>query len=221
MRLRHPFLTAFFVAFGLALWGCGDHEDHEHDKGKDPSKNDESQPGHSHAKAEAHGGTVTMAEGYHFETAFHKDGVAVYVYGPKQEPLDPKDASGSVTVEFQDGKAPVQAKLAYVPAGSGKDVGLLLGGAALEDVEEASAKAVVDLVGLPGEPKEFSYKTAFHFAPDALYECPMKCVPPQKDPGKCSKCGMALVKKPIPRPAVPEEHGHEGHEHDHEHEHDH
>lgn len=32
-------------------------------------------------------------------------------------------------------------------------------------------------------------------APAFVYACPMRCVPPQPQPGHCSRCGMTLRKR--------------------------
>jgi len=139
----------------------GNHEaahEHEHGDHADGHEHGEA-AGHSHEKAEIHGGNVTMTKEFHFETVFHPDEVHVYVYNGAQDPIDPKGVTGSVRIEWRDSAQPAAtASFEYVPGSSGK-VGHLQAPVDLSGVAEDQAKAAVDLTSLPGKAEtELSYK---------------------------------------------------------------
>ena len=63
--------------------------------------------GHSHDKAAAHGGTVTMTKEFHFETVFGSDQIRVYMYDAMQNPMQIVSHEGAgvqavVSIEFKD-----------------------------------------------------------------------------------------------------------------------
>ena len=60
--------------------------------------------GHSHAKAEQHGGLITMSTNkeFHFEVVFHSDLVRVYLYDGKQNPISAKGVSGITSLLFRE-----------------------------------------------------------------------------------------------------------------------
>ncbi len=64
----------------------------------------ESKPGHSHAKAEIQGGEVAMTKANHFEVVWMPEHVIVYLYDQNQKPLTAKDVTGQVVFKFKDGK---------------------------------------------------------------------------------------------------------------------
>ncbi len=61
--------------------------------------------GHSHERAEKHGGEVVMSKEHHFEVVWMPNHVMVYVYDGKQNPLDAKGVTGEVTFKFKGGKS--------------------------------------------------------------------------------------------------------------------
>jgi len=63
----------------------------------------ESKAGHSHAKAEIHGGEVAMTKTHHFEVVWMPDHVMVYLYDMNQKPLAAKGVTGEVVFKFKDG----------------------------------------------------------------------------------------------------------------------
>lgn len=89
------FLSAAMLASGVALA----QEKHDHDKHEQESK-----AGHSHAKAEIHGGEVLMSKQHHFEVVWMPDHVMVYLYDQNQKPLPAKGVSGEVAFKFKNGK---------------------------------------------------------------------------------------------------------------------
>ena len=70
-----------------------------------PMNAQESKAGHSHAKAEMHGGSVFMSQLHHFEVVFKPNGIRVYLYDGRQKPLSAKGVKGQVTLKFRDGKS--------------------------------------------------------------------------------------------------------------------
>ncbi len=86
-------------------------QDHHHDQ-----HGQESQAGHSHAKAETHGGEVAMTKAHHFEVVWMPDHVMVYLYDVNQKPLSAKGVTGEVVFQFKDGKE-VKATLTLMEAG--------------------------------------------------------------------------------------------------------
>lgn len=135
------------------------------------AQHDEEGAGHSHDRAESHGGSATMTKEFHFETVFHSDAVMIYVYDGSQGPLDAKGVTGTVDLEFRDrGRQPLHAKLEYVPAESG-EVGYLRAALDLSEIAEAEAKAKVDLHGLAGgSEKEVSFRETFRLAEEAGHD---------------------------------------------------
>lgn len=84
-------------------------QEHQHEK-------QESKAGHSHAKAEIHGGEAAMTKAHHFEAVWMPDHVMVYLYDQNQEPLAAKGVTGEVTFTFKDGKEQ-KAALTLMEAG--------------------------------------------------------------------------------------------------------
>lgn len=76
----------------------------------------ESKAGHSHAKAEIHGGEVAMTKMHHFEVVWMPDHVMVYLYDQNQKPLAAKGVTGEVVFKFKDGKEQ-KTELALMAAG--------------------------------------------------------------------------------------------------------
>ncbi|MCI0693926.1 hypothetical protein L0337_18210 [candidate division KSB1 bacterium] len=84
------FLSAALLSSGALL------AQHQHEQ--------ESKSGHSHAKAETHGGEVMMTKAHHFEVVWMAEGVMVYLYDAGQKPLAAKGITGEVVFKFKDGK---------------------------------------------------------------------------------------------------------------------
>lgn len=87
-------LSSILLTGSLAFAQEVHHKKHE----------EESQSGHSHAKAEIHGGEVTMTKQHHFEVVWMPDHVMVYLYDKNQNPLPVNGVTGEVTFKFKDGK---------------------------------------------------------------------------------------------------------------------
>ncbi|RMD98553.1 MAG: hypothetical protein D6814_07325 [Calditrichaeota bacterium] len=80
----------------------------------------EGKAGHSHHKAEMHGGSVAMSKMHHFEVVFKKDQVQVYLYDLHQNAIPAKGVSGKVTLKFRKGEAKT-LPLEFVAAAKGME----------------------------------------------------------------------------------------------------
>ena len=130
----------------------------------------EGKSGHSHHKAEMHGGSVAMSKMHHFEVVFKKDQVQVYLYDLHQNPLAAKGVSGKVTLKFRKGKSktlPLEfvaasKGMAHPEAGEMHDHGhekeeanhamgmsFLRAKVDLSSIKPGQMKAVFSLTGLP------------------------------------------------------------------------
>lgn len=195
----------------------GDHKEkgheqaHEAEHAKGGHSNETE--GHSHAKAEQHGGLITMStkKEFHFEVVFHSDSVRVYLYDGKQNPISAKGVSGITSLLFRDDHKPksLNADLVYInPAEQKKDEhdhghkkeekgrheqDFLQAKINLAKVQTGNMKAVFALKNLPGkEEKNLTFIETFRLGQLVEYACPMKDSKPTNHPGKCSKCGMEL-----------------------------
>lgn len=106
MKYQH-FFIALLLTFTM-LSGGALLAQHHHEQ--------ESKAGHSHAKAEIHGGEVAMTKAHHFEAVWMPDHVMVYLYDMNQKPLAAKGITGEVVFKFKDGKEQ-KAALALMEAG--------------------------------------------------------------------------------------------------------
>jgi len=194
-----------------------------HDHGKHGEK-----AGHSHAKAEGHGGAVTMTKAHHFEVVYTEKGVHIYVYDSSQNAVDPKGSSGEVTFKFKaKGKPSATVALKYVGGAEHGDhdddhgekgehgdhdddhgekgehgdhdddhdgaVGHLEAAVNLAGISKGGAKAKFTITGLAHKKEaRVSFRASFALTKMAEYTCPMKCVAPSHEAGKCPKCGMTL-----------------------------
>ncbi len=141
------------VAFGLGInpsFGQHDHSKHEHG-----AQEHGEESGHSHERAEGHGGVVTMSKEFHVETVFMPDQVRLYLYDSAQNPIHVKhwkkglvEATG--TVDFRD--------------------------------RQRGTTTLNFVHGMPNG-----------------YVCPMHTDQIADQPGKCTKCGMNLVKQDVPK----------------------
>jgi hypothetical protein len=195
------FMRAGFAAglvLGLASPALGQmHQDtdttHSHSQMEGMGHSQEGEMGHSHEMAEVHGGSVTMTETNHFEVLFTAQGLHVYVYGPKQKPLDTlKGVTGKVTLMDKEG-AETNLDLSYVAPDpeKGRTQGYLAAEQDFATVEPGQLKALVMVKGLGKEP--ISFKMPVSVDEETVYVCPMNDSPPAHDPMKCPNCGMQMV----------------------------
>ncbi len=170
--------------------------------------------GHSQAKAEQHGGLITMStkKEFHFEVVFHRDSVRVYLYDGKQNPISAKGVSGITSLLFREPDhkpKSLNANLVYInPAEQKKDEhghghkkeekdrheqDFVQAKINLAKVQTGNMKAVFALKNLPGkDEKNVTFLKTFKLGRLVEYACPMKDSKPTNHPGKCSKCGMKL-----------------------------
>lgn len=143
--------------------------------------------GHSHASAEVHGGSVTMTKAHHFEVAFTRDSVRVYLYNAEQKPVSVEGVLGKVIVKFrQKGRKSIKVKFKAKS-------GYLEASMKLKGVPDGGGKASFEFANLPesGEPTA-SFIETVKLARVIEFVCPMKCEAPKAEAGRCGKCGMAL-----------------------------
>ena len=190
----------------------GQKQTHEAEHAKGGHSNETK--GHSQAKAEQHGGLITMStkKEFHFEVVFHRDSVRVYLYDGKQNPISAKGVSGITSLLFREPDhkpKSLNADLVYInPAEQKKDEDdhghkkeekgrheqdFLQAKINLAKVQTGSMKAVFALKNLPGKnEKNVTFLKTFKLGRLVEYACPMKDSKPTNHPGKCSKCGMKL-----------------------------
>jgi len=145
-----------------------------------------------HEHFEAHGGVGKKANDRRFEIVFRRDAVRVYVSDKDGKPVDLAGAEGTVQVRFrQRSKNALSAKAGLVPAKAGEPA-YLEAKLELAKVEEGAATATISLTKLQGG--DASFQEPFKLGRLSEWACPMKCVAPSKEAGKCAKCKMALVK---------------------------
>lgn len=110
MRIKSFSLALFLVGTVLSN-GALRAQEHAHAQEKQESK-----AGHSHAKAETHGGEAAMTKAHHFEVVWMANHVMVYLYDMNQKPLAAKGVTGEVVFKFKDGKEQ-KAALTLMEAG--------------------------------------------------------------------------------------------------------
>ncbi|MCL4704903.1 hypothetical protein KJ068_07065 [bacterium] len=110
MRIK-SFSLALVLAGAVLSNNALRAQEHQHDQHKEESK-----AGHSHAKAEIHGGEVMMTKAHHFEVVWMPDHVMVYLYDMNQKPLAAKAVTGEVVFAFKD-KKEEKATLTLMEAG--------------------------------------------------------------------------------------------------------
>lgn len=153
----------------------------------------EAMEGHSHEKAEIHGGEVTMTPHHHFETLFTPDGIRLYVYDENQKPvMSLKDAKASVVLQSKDGKSE-SIPLTYLPpdTASSRTQPCFAASHEFGAIQESTMKGLFAVQGLGKEPIQF--KTPVSMMQEKFYTCTMHPEVRAEDPGKCPKCGMNLV----------------------------
>jgi len=164
-------------AFGLALRPAMAQHDHgAHEQGEEA--------GHSHEKAAAHGGAVTMSKEFHVETVFMPDQVRLYLYDASQNPMHVKhrekglmEATG--VVDFRErgrGTTPSFTFARGMPGGYA---------CPMHPGQESDN---------PGKCAKCDMKLAKQEIPDGtLWSCPMHPDENGKAAGKCADCGMAYT----------------------------
>ncbi len=145
--------------------------------------------GETHAHVAPHGGVVRSASPYHMELVQHPSELHIYLLGAKMSAVPNKGTTGTVMVQTADNKT---SSLTLAPAGDDHFSAQL----------PAGAKVRTAIVTLNADGKTINVRfdkldeaAAGSKAVGAAYACPMHPEVTSNQPGKCSKCGMALVKK--------------------------
>lgn len=163
--------------------------------------------------AEAHGGAVTMTGDHHFEVAFQRDKVQVWLYDANQTPLDARGVAARVEVRFEGARSrrAVTTELMYV-AGADGAPGHIEGPVDMAQVPEGAAWAAFQLLKLPGVERQVSFRDTFRLArlieggAKFIYACPThRKVTSRNVSDTCWECGRPLERKEDGRG--------EGHEH--------
>lgn len=146
-------------------------------------------PGETHAHVAPHGGVVRSASPYHMELVQHSDELHIYLLGAKMSAVPNKGTTGTVMVQTADNK---MSTVTLAPAGDDHFSAKL----------PAGAKVRTAIVTLNADGKTINTRfdkldetAAPSKAVGAAYTCPMHPEVLSDKPGKCPKCGMALVKK--------------------------
>jgi hypothetical protein len=162
--------------------------------------------GHSHEKCELHGGEVVMTPANHFEVLFTDHEARVYVYDEKQAPIVSLDgAKATLTLLSKTAKSePLPMTYLKPDSTSGRTQGVFVVRHDFIGIEKTPTKALFHLEGVAAKAVEF--KSAVTLGERSSYVCPMHPNVTGEDPGRCSRCGMNLVKQG--GPAQP------GHAHD-------
>ncbi len=175
--LRVMLLSAV-VSFGLGVNPVS--AQHEHgDHGHGGQEHGE-EAGHSHERAEGHGGSVTMSKEFHVETVFMPDQVRLYLYDASQNPTHAKhwkkglvEATG--TVEYRD-RGRGSTTLKFVRGAPGEYACPMCAG------QESSKPGKCAKCGMSLEQQDMPKNT--------LWSCPMHPDKNGKAEGKCADCGM-------------------------------
>ena len=146
-------------------------------------------PGETHAHVAPHGGVVRSASPYHLELVPQADRLDIYLLGAQMSAVSNKGTTGSVMVQTADNKT---STVPLAPAGDDHFSAALPTG----------AKVRTAIVTLNAAGKTINVRfdkldeaAAGSKAVGAVYVCPMHRKITSSEPGKCSKCGMALKKK--------------------------
>lgn len=158
---------------------------------------------HSFTASSGHGGQVVMTKEFHFEVAFHTDGVHVFAYDHEQKRISSKGMTGTVRVEFVDqARKAAQADLDYVvarevpPPGDGEaPFDCLHASLDLSKLGEAEATATFELSGLPSRTESSAkFTQPFKMARIVEFVCEA-CSVVSILTGTCTKCSSPFVLK--------------------------
>ena len=144
--------------------------------------------GETHAHMAPHGGVVRSASPYHMELVRQATSLDIYLLGTKMSAVPNKGATGSVMVQLANNTT------STVPLA-------LAGDDHFSAKLPTGAKVRTAIVTLNADGKTINGRfdkldeAAGSEAVDAAYASPMHPKVTSNKSGKCSKCGMALVKK--------------------------
>ncbi|AMR29350.1 hypothetical protein A0257_21120 [Hymenobacter psoromatis] len=177
-------LNAFALAAVLAATPFVSQAQHTHGAGGQPGQ---LAPGEMHAHVAPHGGVVRSAGAYHLELLMQATSLDVYLLGAKMSAVPNRGTTGSVLVQLANNTT---ATLPLVPAGADHFSAKLPTGAKVR-----TAIVTLNASGKTVNARFDKLDGAAGKAVGAVYTCPMHPEVTSRQPGKCPKCGMALVKK--------------------------
>ncbi|MET4075933.1 heavy metal-binding domain-containing protein [Hymenobacter sp. UYCo722] len=170
----------------FALAPMASYAQHAHANGKADAH---TAAGETHAHVAPHGGVVRSASPYHLELVAQPTELAFYLLGAKMSAVPNKGMSGSVLMQLSTNAT---MTVALTPAGDDHLTAKLPAGAkvrtAIVTLNTADGKALTVRFDKLDEAPVPS-------AVGAAFVCPMHSKVTASEPGKCPKCGMALVKK--------------------------
>lgn len=145
-----------------------------------------------------HGGVVRQAGGVKVEVAFDREGVHVFAVGADGRPVDLREAAGKVELKLEEaGQDAPTGELKATRERGPKHLQARVEGLARVPESQATT-ATVNLTGVPGvDGGNVSVEVPFRLARLMEYACPMRCVAPTAEPGKCTRCKMDLVAAPF------------------------
>ena len=177
-----PILAALLVAAPLAL-----SAQHGHKPGA--AAHGHQAASETHAHKSPHGGTVRTAGKYHIELVRQAGEMHVYLLDSKESALPLGRATGTAMLLSTAGKT---STVKLTPSGD-HFVAAVPAGATLRT---AIVSLKVNGSSLSARFEKLDAATKSGKAVSAAYACPMNCEGSASDkPGRCPKCGMALVKK--------------------------
>ena len=144
--------------------------------------------GETHAHVAPHGGVVRSASPYHMELVPQAASLDIYLLGAKMSAVPNQGTTGSVMVQLANNTT------STVPLA-------LAGDDHFSAKLPTGAKVRTAIVTLNAAGKTINVRfdkldeAAGSQAAGAVYACPMHRKITSNEPGKCSKCGMALKKK--------------------------
>lgn len=172
--------TVFGLGLDPALAQHG-HEGHDHGHKAGAEEHGE-KAGHSHERAEGHGGVITMTKEFHIETVFMPKQVRLYLYDASQNPMHVKhwkkglvEARGVVEIRGRDGGLGA-AILKFVHATAGGYACPMCAG------QESSKPGQCGMCGMKLVKQDIPEGT--------LWSCPMHPDENGKAQGRCGDCGM-------------------------------
>jgi hypothetical protein len=145
--------------------------------------------GETHAHVAPHGGVVRSASPYHMELVQQANELHIYLLAAKMAPVPNKSLSGTVMVQTTDNKTTT------VTLAAGGDDHLVAKLPAGAKVRTAIVSLLADGKTINTRFDKLDAASAGGKAVGAVYTCPMHPEVTSATPGKCSKCGMTLVKK--------------------------
>ena len=102
----------FLASYFLFLLGCGQKEEEQEitivEEGHDEEEThlehgEEDHEGETHAHKSPHGGVSRTVQDYHVEYVVRHEGVDVYLYDAKENPLSIEGMEGFISLQFPDG----------------------------------------------------------------------------------------------------------------------